>query len=363
MTCDLDLERFWREERESGGKHWRTDKPRVPIGLALDDHWIIEEMQIPSTVRYYTDLAYQAEVNRACNDRVQEAIGIRPFGEHPIPGPRRIEEVFGSYIVHTEGGTPWLEPGARTPEDLERILDRVEEMDLREFVVRPEWLEGRAMLKERFGVEGRAGGGSRGPATVGTSVCGTENYLMWLMDYPDTMRRFRDLFAEKLIEHNKILAEVTNHTIRGYGWLDDNCALLSPGLYREFCYPVLERVFDTFCPDPEDWRFQHSDSAMGHLMPMLHELGLKGANFGPTVAAEQIRKAMPNTVIFGQVPPMTLRNGSPEDIIAAVRRDFDAVGADGGLLLTTAGSISAGTSVENIRVFMWAVDRHCRYNG
>ena len=54
---------------------------------------------------------------------------------------------------------------------------------------------------------------------------------------------------------------------------------------------------------------------------------------------------------------------TPEEIIEAVRRDFDAVGADGGLVLTTAGSVAAGTSLENLRIYMWAVDKYCRYDG
>ena len=57
-----------------------------------------------------------------------------------------------------------------------------------------------------------------------------------------------------------------------------------------------------------------------------------------------IRAAMPRAVIFGQIPPMLLRNGSEEEIIAAVRSDIDKVGADGGLVIATAGSVSEGTS-------------------
>lgn len=362
MNYDLDLQRFWSEQKESQGKPWRTDKPRAPIGIPVDDHWLIEEMGIPSTIRYYEDVEYRLGINKTCNDRVEAAIGIRPFGERHCPGTRRIEEVFGSVIVLTEGGTPWLEPGVETPEELDRLLDRVEARDLREYLVTEEWVDGRKQFQEKYGIEPKAGGGSRGPATIGTSVCGTQNYLMWLMDAPRTMARFTDLLATKLIEFNKILAEATNHTIRGYGWADDNCCLLSPSLYREFCYPVLERVFNEFAPNPEDNRFQHSDSAMGHLMPMLNELGLKGANFGPTVHPSDIRTAMPNTLIHGQVAPMTLRNGTPEEIIEAIRRDFDAVGGDGGLVLTTAGSVAAGTSLENLQIYMWAVDEYCRYD-
>jgi uroporphyrinogen-III decarboxylase len=86
-------------------------------------------------------------------------------------------------------------------------------------------------------------------------------------------------------------------------------------------------------------------------------------NFGPTVRAIDIRRHMPRTCIHGQVAPMTLRNAPYEAIIAEVRRDFEAVGRDGGLVITTAGSIAAGTTFDRIRCFMWAVDRYARYDG
>ena len=46
-------------------------------------------------------------------------------------------------------------------------------------------------------------------------------------------------------------------------------------------------------PAPGDYRYQHSDSAMGHLLPLLADFDLTGCNFGPTVTVREIRKYMP----------------------------------------------------------------------
>ncbi len=72
---------------------------------------------------------------------------------------------------------------------------------------------------------------------------------------------------------------------------------------------------------------------------------------------------MPRTEIEGQIAPMTLRNGSFEEVVAEVKRDFEAVGGDGGLFVTTAGSVSAGTTLDRLRELMWAVQRYSRYDG
>lgn len=359
MDVELDLARFWEENRLSSGKPFRTDKPRAPIALPLDDHWLIEEMALPSTVRYYEDKAYQAQVNRECNDRCQEALGTRPFPEE-VAGPPllRIEELMGSRLTVVEGGTPWLEPGPATLEEMHARLDFVESLTedgLRELLCS----KGGAFAREPKTREACAC--SRGPATIATSVLGSMNALYWIVDHPEDMQRFFRVLGDAIVRYHRLFERETNVRYRGYYWLDDNCCLYSPDLYERFCYPVMKRVMAEFAPRPEDYRFQHSDSEMRHLLPFLADYRLHGVNLGPTIPASVIREALPDAVIHGQVAPMTLRNGSFEAVVAEVRRDFEAVGADGGLVLTTAGSISAGTSLQSIRWFMWAVQEHCRY--
>ncbi len=365
MPIELDVNAFWEENSRCTGKPFSTDKPRAPLGLPIDDHWLIEEMQVPSTLRYYRDPEYKARVNRQCNDRCEQAIGIRKFPEEPQPkGILRIEEVFGARFEMTEGGTPWLEPGVETIADLRALLDRVERLDdkaLRDLM----FSSGGTVFRQPLDDDGSRkvrGAGSRGPATIGTSVCGTMNLMYWLVDEPVVMGRFYDLLGDVLVRYQRIVAEASNVTLRGYGWLDDNCCLFSPDLYDTYCYPVLKKVFAAFAPAPDDHRYQHSDSEMRHLLPILARLDFWGVNLGPTIPAEVIRAAMPRTEIHGQIAPMTLRNGTFEEMVAEVKRDFAAVGGDGGLLITTAGSVSAGTSLERLRELMWAVQMYARYD-
>jgi uroporphyrinogen decarboxylase len=216
-----------------------------------------------------------------------------------------------------------------------------------------------AVIEER---EGEWGAWNRGPATMGTSIVGTTELMYWLVDFPEDMDRFYALLGDSIVRYYSLLSRAQGSTVRGFSWLDDNCYLFSPSLYERYCLPLMQKVFAAFAPMPGDYRYQHSDSAMEHLLPLLATLDLKGVNFGPTVPVQAIRRAMPRAEIQGQVAPFTLRNGSLEDVVAEVRRDFDAVGGDGGLLITTAGSIAAGTSLESIRGFMWAVETYCRYD-
>jgi hypothetical protein len=108
-------------------------------------------------------------------------------------------------------------------------------------------------------------------------------------------------------------------------------------------------------------RYQHSDSAMAHLLDQQYELGIRVVNYGPEVDAWLIRDRMPDAYILGHVPPLLLRNGSPGEIRQRVIDDFAKAGATGGLEVTTAGSLAAGTGVGRMRWLMKVVQEECRY--
>jgi uroporphyrinogen decarboxylase len=205
------------------------------------------------------------------------------------------------------------------------------------------------------------GTGSRGPATIMTSVLTPENVFFWMMDHPDLMHRFRDVLAEKMVEFNTFLREFSGNDQPGWWITDDNSALFNRSLYREYCYPVLERVLNAMAPG-DARRYQHSDSAMGHLLDMQYALGIRDVNYGPSVDAGLIREKMPEAYINGQMPPFLLRNGSADEIRAQVVSDFRKAGQNGGLNIATAGSLAAGTGVGRMRWMMKCVDECTRYD-
>ena len=137
--------------------------------------------------------------------------------------------------------------------------------------------------------------------------------------------RFRDLIVKAILERARIIDEEAGYAPgkapRGWSWADDNCALLSPDMYRFFGYPILESVFSRYAPNPGDSRYQHSDSAMGHLLPILGELGLTRVNFGPSLSVREIREHLPDAVIHGQLAPLTLSRNEEVNIVAETIRE------------------------------------------
>jgi len=359
LTQALDVEAFWEENVLC--QAFTADKPRCALSFSPDDHWIFGFMDVPSTLRYYRDKPYRDELHRRVNEITREYVGQTFFSEETWEHqPRRIENLFKCEFLYKEGSTPWLTPATGDPGEFARILDEAEGTDLRTWSLPDEYVQEWEQRKAEGKPLPGLGTGSRGPATIMTSVIDPTTLLLWLYDYPDLIARFRDVLAEKMVEFNCILREFSGNDQSGWWITDDNCALFSPALYREYCFPVLQRVLEAMAPGGAQ-RYQHSDSAMAHLLDQQYELGIREVNYGPEVDAGLIREKMPDAIIHGQMPPLLLRNGSPEEIRQRAIDDFRNAGTTGGLMVTTAGSLAAGTGVGRMRLFMWVVQNECRY--
>jgi uroporphyrinogen decarboxylase len=362
LTADLDLDAFWAENDACLEAESSTAKPRCALAFSPDDHWLFEFLAVESTVRYYYDKPYRDRLHREVNRITKQYVGKAFFDEDTWEhSPRRIENLFGSEFAYTEGATPWLTHVTADPREFSRILDRAEATDVAQWALPDEYLAEWEARKAAGKPLPLLGTGSRGPATIMTSVLQPETVFLWFYDHPDLMRCFRDILARKMVKLNRFLRSFSGVTEPGWWITDDNSALFNRRLYREYCVPVLRQVLDALAPLPCR-RYQHSDSAMGHLLDDQRELGINSVNYGPTVDAGLIREKLPDAVINGQMPPFLLRNGPAEAIKERVISDFRKAGADGRLIVTTAGSLAAGTGVGRMRWLMWLVQEYCRYD-
>ena len=359
LTSTLDIETFWQEN--TACEAFTTQKSRCAVSFAPDDHWIFEFMSIPSTLRYYQDKAYRDALHREVNQITRQYVGKAFFDEDTFQfSPKRIENLFGCEFDYHEGGTPWFVPVTDNPAEFAKILDKAEQTDLRVWSLPEPFLKEWEERKRAGKSLPALGTGSRGPATIMTSVLKPETLFLWMYDHPDLMGRFRDILAAKMVELNTILREFSGNTSPGWWITDDNCALFNRKLYQQYCYPVLENVLHAMAPGNAS-RYQHSDSAMGHLLDFQYALGIRSVNYGPTVDAALIREKMPDALINGQLPPFLLRNGSPDEIRQRIVDDFQKAGQTGGLIITTAGSLAAGTGVGRMRWMMQVAQQECRY--
>ncbi len=184
LTEGLDTASFWAENECCGS--FTLDKPRASLSFSPDDHWIFGFLNVPSTLRYYRDKAYRDALHQEVNAVTEEYVGRTFFDEDTWEyEPKRIENLFGCAFSYRESSTPWLTPATDKPDEFAGILDEAEATDLATWSFPEAFLAEWEARKEAGKPLPKLGTGSRGPATIMTSVLQPQTVFFWMMDHPD----------------------------------------------------------------------------------------------------------------------------------------------------------------------------------
>ncbi len=370
----VDAERFWADQEIALKEPFGPNIPQCPLGVLMSGECVYAELGIEEDFwRYDHDEEWRLGLNRAYNDKAEKIVGRRLLGEQRSDPARRYPPAKGLHDVfeaHNEwhAGSWWLRQCVFSPAELDALLGRVEKRlarGLRSFLLPPNWAEEKARLVA-LGVKPPLYRGQRGPVTFAMSIYGVENVIFLINDNPGLAARFSRLILRTMLEIGRVLDEEAGYTPatapHGFGFADDNCCMLTPAMYELFAYPILKGIFDRYSPNPGDSRYQHSDSAMSHIIPALGRLNLTGANFGPTVTVSEIREHLPRAVIHGQLAPYTLMRNESGKIVAEFLRDFAQARERRGLVFATAGSIDNGSLLTSMRLLMSAIQRFGKYD-
>ena len=366
----VDLEQFWKDDKLAHEDNcFSPDAPQVALGLRMSEECVLAEFgeELDNPMWIPPERERRIELNKRYNDKAEKVVGIRllpedfPTVEQRFPEVKRIGEVFGgTYTIHD--GSEWLSSDIKTYQQLEQRLDAVDKIDLREFILPADWDVKCKSLYDNFGIKPEPLRGIRGPITLACSLLGVENFIFLLYEEPELAERFSDTIADVIIGIADIMLAEAGKEPFGFQFYDDNCCMLNAELYESFGYPILEKVFARFAPEPHHERYQHSDSAMEHLLPVLGRLGFSGVNFGPTVTVDKIREFMPKARIDGCISPRIFMKDDRDGIIADVKRDCEMAKQYGkGVNITTAGSINYGSTLAGMRAVMWAICEYGRY--
>jgi uroporphyrinogen decarboxylase len=368
MLAHVDLDRFWADNDAAIRAPFSPAIPQFPMGIAMGYEAIFSELGHPFNLRRLEeDYAFARAAARAYNDKAERIVGRRLLDETAYDPSRRfpkvkpLEEVFGCRNVW-ESESWWALPAAGTPEELEKLLDRVELLDLEAEMFPPDWEPACRRIYEQHGLRPFLKLDLRGPVTLATSVYGVENLIYLLSDAPQLALRFRDVMKRTAIEYYRLCRRVSDplRMTPAFGFRDDNCQMLTPNMYEQFGLPILQAVFAEFAPGPNDRRYQHSDSDMGHLLDPLSRAGLNVVNFGPKVRFERIRRHLPRAIVHGTLAPFTFMRNDEAAIIAEVRRDMDEARPALGLVIDTSGSINDGSRLSSMRIVMWTIRSYGR---
>lgn len=367
----VDVKKFWEDQDESAKDPFSKSIKQLPLGIFHSRETVFDELGFPEDMwKLDHDNEWRLSAFRQYNDKAEKIVGRRLLSEMPpVPEADRYPAVKGLHDVFEaknvwHAGSWWLQQSANTEDELKALLDRVESCDIRKFILPQGWDEAKARLLPR-GIKPSLYRGQRGPCTFATSIFGSENMIFLTMDNPDLAVRFRNAILKTMLEIARVLDEEAGYTPEtaphGFSFFDDNCCLFNPEMYELFGYPILKAIFERYSPNPEDCRYQHSDSAMGHLLPHFQKLDMTGVNFGPTLTVSEIRNHCPNAVIYGQLAPFTFSRNEEVRMVCELLRDFEQAKEKRGLVFATAGSINNGSRLTGMRLLMAAAQLWCRY--
>jgi len=368
----VDVEQFWADDAVARANPFGEDIPQAAFGASLTAECVYDELDIPEDrLRYNNDIPWRLSLNKAYNDIAKKIVGRRLLSESPpepdYSGVKALHDIFEmENIWDNTSQSYWLHKSADNDHELASLLDRVDRRldNLREFLLPDDWEAQKARLTA-MGIKPPLYRGQRGPVTFAMSMYGVEGLILLIADNPGLAARLRDTILRAMLEmiriHNEEAGYTRENMPRGFGFSDDNSAMLNAEMYEFFGYPIVKGVWDVCSPDPGDRRYQHSDSSMEHIMPVLGRCDLTGANFGPTVMVDEIRQYMPNAVIEGALAPFTYSRNEEVNMVAEFLRDFERSKEKRGLVFATAGSINNGSRLTGMRLLMAAIQRYGRF--
>jgi len=279
---------------------------------------------------------------------------------------------LGCEVIFPEDDIPWVGPGwVKTEADLRRL----EEMEFIHSGINAKQITyRRAMINIAPEYPVRFKGGpvfypgaqaclthtSDGPFGVAGDLMGKTEIFLAVAERPDFVRELLRIVTDKLIAYLDFCWEEENlPTPRDFAWSDDLAVSLSEETYRDLVLPFEKRLRFHF-----DGRLSlHMCGRSDHLLEVfVDELRIhEYQGFGYEVDLSRIARIMGGKVVLlGNVNPMLIHSGTPEEVREATRRVIEALAPLRGFIVQDGNNIPPGSPLSNINAMMEAAEIYGR---
>ena len=212
---------------------------------------------------------------------------------------------------------------------------------------------------------------SHGPFQTACDLRGTVEFLM-------DLARNRD-FAHALLDRITTIQEGLIRLamqaggeyfdmieLPGDDYAGNTNLMISPGMFREFIKPCLERLIRAVREsNPQTKVMLHSDGAITKLLPDLIALGVDVVHpLEPLLATDMpaVKEQFGGQLSFlGGIDISHAMRGSRQDVIEDARRSIAALGPGGGYILAPSNHLQADVPPENVVALFEAAREYGRY--
>jgi len=280
---------------------------------------------------------------------------------------------LGCNICFFDDDIPWVGDGwIKTDADL-RTLEKMDFIHSGINARQISYREAMMIIAERYPV--RFNGGdifypglnpnlthtSNGPFGIAGDLMGQVEAFEAVCERPVYMRELLRIIVDKLIEYLEFCWEVERLPIpRDFSWTDDLAMSLSAEQYRDVVLKEELRLRNHF----DGYLSLHMCGQTDHLLKIFaDELRINEyQGFGHQVNLDLISEIMGGRVVLvGNVDPMLIYNGTPEEVREATRKIIEKLGPKRGLIIQDGNNIAPGTPIENVNAMMEAAELYGRY--
>jgi uroporphyrinogen decarboxylase len=200
---------------------------------------------------------------------------------------------------------------------------------------------------------------SNGPFTNASHLVGSVEIFTAILERPDFVRELFEIITTKTLEWLDFCWQEENLSSRDLAWTDDLSAYLSAQTWREMVLPYNLKLRRRF-----DWASLHMCGQTSHLLEIFaDELKINEfQGFGWNVDLDKLKRVMGGRVVLlGNVNPLTIANGTPEQVKAETRRVIEKLASCGGLIIQDGNNIAPESPLENINAMMEAAIEYGQY--
>lgn len=330
-------------------------KKYVPLGIGFYPDWWYANYGVSFGRDYYYDPDYRVQVQGQMQRALYERFGDVGMGERePAPRPLitfgmvMLPAILGCEIVYDDAALPWAMPLNLSRKECEKLSkpDLATASPMKEVLGQIEYLKGKY---------GRVVGDINvtGVQNLALKLRGEELYIDYFEE-PEFCHRLLRFCAECIIDLWRLVYPLT-----GTGAMDvtpmcdpkifcvPNCTVeqISGETYQEFGLPYDNILADACHP----FGIHHCGSldAVAQYYAQVKNLVFVEAGFGTDFKAARAVLG-PNVAFNARISPVLMKNGTPEEVTAAVR-DAIAQGAPLNNFSVDTVGLTQGTPDENVR--------------
>jgi uroporphyrinogen-III decarboxylase len=201
-----------------------------------------------------------------------------------------------------------------------------------------------------------------GPHMMAIDLVG-DDFYWWMLEYPEACHQLLDTLTKGLIHAETRFRQIDHSPRPNCAVAEDSAQIMSAELFRQFCVPYDNRLFDAFGDGLRDGRGMHMCGKSDHLHSVLIEkeritsFQLFGHNVTPRVAAKNLGG---KCYLWGNLDPILLLEGPEEEIREAAAEFLDALGPCRGIVLGDGANVCPGTPLEHLAVVRDTAEQYAR---